>query len=74
MHQFWRYSNRLTIFLILRLLQSSEAKHLEMKGFIARSCLDYLEHGMLESDFYWLFDNKDRRYVTSHLSQVQPGR
>ena len=73
MHQFWRYSNRLTIFLTLRLLQSPEAKHLEMKGFIARSCLDYLEHGMLESDFYWLFDNKDRRYVAYCDLSSEPG-
>ena len=73
MHQFWRYSNRLTIFLTLRLLQSPEAKHLEMKRFIARSCLDYQEHGMLESDFYWLFDNKDRRYVAYCDLSSEPG-
>jgi len=45
------------------LFQFPKAIHLEMKGFIARSCLDYLQHGVFESDFYWLFDSHDKRYV-----------
>ena len=44
-----------------------------MKGFIAWSCLDYLEHGVFESDCYWLFDNKDRRYVAYCDLSSEPG-
>lgn len=34
-----------------------------MPGFIPRSCLDYLEHGYHESDFYKLYDDHDQLYV-----------
>jgi len=47
--------------------------HLEMKGFIAQSCLDYLKHGMFENDFYWLFDDHDQRYVAYCDLSSEPG-
>lgn len=47
--------------------------HLEMKGFIARSCLDYLEHGVFENGFYWLFDGQDQGYVAYCDLSSEPG-
>ena len=44
-----------------------------MSGFIARSCLDYLRHGIFESDFYWLFDSHDKRYVAYCDFSSEPG-
>jgi len=39
--------------------------HLGKNGFIARTCLDYLQNGMFENGFYWL--------LLAHPSRVQPG-
>ncbi|XP_020632736.1 uncharacterized protein LOC110069547 [Orbicella faveolata] len=52
---------------------SSKAIHLEMKGFIPRSCLDYLRDGIFGSDFYWLFDSHNKRYVTYCDFSSEPG-
>ena len=63
----------MALILIVVLFQSPKAIHLEMKGFIARSCLDYLRHGVFESDFYWLFDSQDKRYVAYCDLSSEPG-
>lgn len=47
--------------------------HLETKGFIPRSCLDYLEHGVFEDGFYWLFDDQYKRYVAYCDLSSEPG-
>jgi len=56
------------VFLLLSVLASPLAQgksliHLRENGFIARSCLDYLQHAELENGFYWLFDDQDQRYM-----------
>ena len=33
-------------------------------AFIPRTCLDYLQHGVTSNGYYWLFDNKDNRFMT----------
>ena len=44
-----------------------------MKGFIARSSLDYLQHGKFENGFYWLFDDQFHRYVAYCDFSSEPG-
>ncbi|KAL9953235.1 hypothetical protein ACROYT_G040619 [Oculina patagonica] len=51
----------------------SDGIHLEMKGFIAGSCLDYLQHGRFENGFYWLFDDQYQRYVAYCDFSSEPG-
>ena len=55
------------------LLQSFSEIHLGKNGFIARSCLDYLQHGMFENGFYWLFDDHEKRYVVYCDLSSEPG-
>ena len=44
-----------------------------MKGFIAGSCLDYLQHGNSENGYYWLFDAQYQRYVVYCDFSSEPG-
>lgn len=43
-----------------------------MKGFIAKSCLDYLHHGQSKSGFYLLWD-KGKRYLAYCDFASEPG-
>ena len=53
--------------------QSSNAIYLGKNGFIGRSCLDYLQQGMFENGFYWLFDDQNQRYVAYCDLSSEPG-
>lgn len=44
-----------------------------MNEFIPRSCLDYLQHGKHENDFYWLYDDQDKLYVAYCDLSYEPG-
>ncbi|KAL9953513.1 hypothetical protein ACROYT_G040938 [Oculina patagonica] len=46
--------------------------HLEMNGFMAQSCLDYLNHGQSKSGFYQLWD-KGQRYLAYCDFASEPG-
>jgi len=47
--------------------------HLGKNGFIARTCLDYLQHGIFENGFHWLFDDQNQRYVAYCDLSSEPG-
>lgn len=42
-------------------------------GFIPRSCLDYLQHGSRENDFYQLEDDQNKLYVAFCDLSYEPG-
>lgn len=45
----------------------------KVEGFIPRSCLDYLQRGILENDFYQLYDDDDQIYVAFCDLSKEPG-
>ena len=47
--------------------------HLGENGFIARSCVDFLKHGVLENGFYLLFDDQGQRYLAYCDLASEPG-
>ena len=47
--------------------------HLGKNGFIAWTCLDYLQHGIFENGFHWLFDDQNQRYVAYCDLSSEPG-
>ena len=55
------------------LFQSSDVIHFQTNDFIARSCLDYLEHGKIENGFYVLFDDHDKKHVAYCDLSSEPG-
>ncbi len=61
------------MFPFLFLFQSADVIHLQANGFIARSCLDYLQHGKCENGFYWLFDDHEKRYAAYCDVASEPG-
>ncbi|KAL9953345.1 hypothetical protein ACROYT_G040747 [Oculina patagonica] len=47
--------------------------HLQVDYVKARSCLDYMKHGMFENGFYWLLDDQDKQYVAYCDLSSEPG-
>ena len=44
-----------------------------MKGYIPRSCLDYLKQGILKNGFYLLYDDDDQLYTAFCDLSSEPG-
>ncbi|KAL9953330.1 hypothetical protein ACROYT_G040731 [Oculina patagonica] len=63
----------LILFALIQIPSCADVIHLQANGFIARSCLDYLQHGKFENGFYWLFDDQDKQYVAYCDLSSEPG-
>ncbi|XP_078349847.1 uncharacterized protein LOC144634687 [Oculina patagonica] len=63
----------LILIAVIQIESSADVIHLQANGFIARSCLDYLQHGKFENGFYWLFDDQDKQYVAYCDLSSEPG-
>ena len=73
MKEKYRRSEIYSVLIYILLQQFHGLEKLEMNGFVARSCLDYLQHGLYENGFYWLFDDANQRFVAYCDLTSEPG-